>query len=273
MPQKPSAKKPATPRRAKSPARVDPTTDLALLALDASYAAPPDMPISIAQQEIASLARLAASRAKELLAVGINASKIQTLTRFAARLKELETSWQRARRGAHLTGAEREHLAEAETLETKLVAAGRWACRNDKDAQEELSRIAEGSGLADTVEDLGALVQFWSDHEDALGQTKITKKDLTRARKLITALEPAAEKEHQSADAAAALELRNRGFWAADELAKEIREGGRYAFNDQPKLAAKFVSRYRTSIVRRSRRKIKEATNAPGAEPAQPNDA
>jgi hypothetical protein len=217
--------------------------------------------------------RASPPRAKDLSAVGINASKIQTLGRFATRLKQLETSWQRARRGAHLTSAEREHLAEAETLEAKLVAAGRWACRNDKDAQQELSRIAEGSGLADTVEDLSALVQFWSDHEDALGQTKITKKDLTRARKLIAALEPAVEKEDQDAGAAAALELRNRGFWADDDLAKEIREGGRYAFNDQPKLAAKFVSRYRTSMVRRSRRKAMDATTTPSAEPVDPNDA
>jgi hypothetical protein len=43
------------------------------------------------------------------------------------------------------------------------------------------------------------------------------------------------------------------------ELAKEIREGGRYAFSDQPKIAAKFVSRHRASANRRSRRKTKAA--------------
>ena len=64
---------------------------------------------------------------------------------------------------------------------------------------------------------------------------------------LADALEPAAEKEDKDVDAAAALELRNRCFWSADKLAKEIREGGRYAFRLQPKIAAKFVSRYRLS--------------------------
>jgi hypothetical protein len=56
-------------------------------------------------------------------------------------------------------------------------------------------------------------------------------------------------------DAALAFELRNRTFWAADQLAAEIRQGGRYAFRDTPKIAARFVSHYRTALVRRSRRK------------------
>lgn len=45
--------------------------------------------------------------------------------------------------------------------------------------------------------------------------------------------------------AARAIELRNRVFWASDELAKEFREGGRYAFRGEPTVAAKLVSRYR----------------------------
>ncbi len=47
-------------------------------------------------------------------------------------------------------------------------------------------------------------------------------------------------------------------FWAADGLAKEIREGGRYAYRLQPKTAANFVSRYRAALTRRSRRKAKD---------------
>ncbi|WP_437482095.1 hypothetical protein WME75_40150 [Sorangium sp. So ce1014] len=89
--------------------------------------------------------------------------------------------------------------------------------------------------------------------------TSITRKDLDRAKALADALEGAAANEASDASAAHALELRNRCFWAADELAKEIREGGRYAFRDQPKIAARFVSRHRTTLNRRSRRKAKAA--------------
>jgi hypothetical protein len=263
---KPSAKKPPAERRAES----DPTTDEALLGLDPDHDAPPDMPVVIAHREIASLARLAGAREKEMAAVGLDGAKIRTLARFAARLQQLEAAWQRARSGVRLTARERAQLAEAEALDAKLVAGGRWACRRDQAAQEELSRIAEGSGLSDTIQDLQDLAAFWEDHAAELGHTKITKKDLARALALADALVPAAEKEESDAAAAGALSLRNRCFWAADALAKEIREGGRYAFDTQPGIAAKFASRYRAAIARRSKRKArdKELAAAAGAAPA-----
>jgi hypothetical protein len=168
-----------------------------------------------------------------------------------------------------LTPTQRKLRDEAEALDAKLVAGGRWGCRKDPAAQEELSRIAEGSGLADTIQDLCDLGAFWSEHEAELGATDITKKDLARAEQLADALEDAAANEVSDVGAAHAMELRNRCFWAADELAKELREGGRYAFRDQPKIAAKFVSRYRASANRRSRRKAKaaKATPAPTLQP------
>ena len=241
----------------------DPTTDEVLLGLDPSFAAAPDLPVGVAQKELASLARLAKSCSKEMGKVGITAQKIETLARYASRLKSLESGWVRARGGVKLTAAERKQLLEAEALDAKLVAGGRWGCRDDETAQAELSRIAEGSGLTDTIQDLRDLVVFWSEHPAEIASTDITAKDLARASALADALEPAAEKEDKDVDAAAALELRNRCFWSADKLAKEIREGGRYAFRLQPKIAAKFVSRYRLSAVRRSQRKARAKKAAP----------
>jgi hypothetical protein len=187
---------------------------------------------------------------------------------MADALQQREKAWQRARQGIALSSAERKLVEEAETLRGRLVAAGRWACRADSEAQAELTRIAEGGSLADTVQDLVDLRLFWKEHEDQIRYTRIRKTDLPRADELVKKLRPAAEKEAQDGDAALALELRNRVFWAADALAKEIREGGRYAFDETPKLAAKFVSRYRTAAVRRSRKKAKQA--AAGATPAVP---
>ncbi|WP_437306048.1 hypothetical protein [Sorangium sp. So ce388] len=256
-------------RRASSPAH-DPTSDDALLELDATYAAGPDMPTSVAERELTSLARLAHAQQARLSKIGITSDKVDLLARFARRLGALEKAWQRARGAVQLTSAQRKLRDEAEALDAKLVAGGRWGCRDDAAAQSELSRIADGSGLADTTQDLRDLVDFWSDHEGALGVTDITRKDLDRARALADALEEAAANEASDASAAHALELRNRCFWAADELAKEIREGGRYAFRDQPKIAARFVSRHRTTLSRRSRLKAKQAKDEAAPEQAAP---
>lgn len=262
-----AAKKPAKPK--KPTAAHDATSDASLLALDPSYAAAPDMPVAVAQREIASLARLGQAQHIKLAKVGISAVVLADLAHFAKRLSALETAWRKARTGVALTAAQRKLREEAEALDSKLLAGGRWACRKDQTAQTELSRIAEGSGLADTVQDLRDLVTFWDEHADVLGHTDITAKDLTRAAHLAGALEEAAANEASDADAARALELRNRCFWAADGLAKEVREGGRYAFRAEPKLAAKFVSRYRAAVDRRARRKAKAAKKTAKQPPAK----
>ncbi|MGK3969870.1 hypothetical protein WMF38_32180 [Sorangium sp. So ce118] len=267
-----SATKTPASRKTRRPAAPshDATSDEALLALDPTYAAGPDMPTSVAERELTSLARLANAQQARLSKIGITSDKVALLARFARRLGALEKAWQRARGAVQLTSAQRRLRDEAEALDAKLVAGGRWGCRDDAAAQAELSRIADGSGLSDTIQDLRDLVEFWSDREGALGVTDITRKDLDRARALADALEEAAANEASDASAAHALELRNRCFWAADELAKEIREGGRYAFRDQPKIAARFVSRHRTTLSRRSRLKAKKAKVEAAPEQAAP---
>lgn len=252
-PKKPAAKK-TTPTPTPPP---DPTLDASLLALPLTYADPPDIPVDIARRELASLARLARLCAPELAKVGIPAETIDLAARFAGVLGRKQKAWERARGGVALTAAQRKLLVEAEQLDTKLVAAGRWALRRDPAALAELSRIAEGSGLVDTLQDLRDLQVFWEEHAEHLGRTLATPKDLARAAVLVTQLEPAAEKESVELDAVQAQELRNRAFWAAHELAQEIREGGRYAHAGNPKLAARFTSRYRGALQRRTRAKTK----------------
>lgn len=257
---KTAAPKPGRKAGRRSPppsAESDPSSDEALRALSPDYADAPDMPIKVAQQELADLARLAEKAAGPLAKVGITRLQIESLRRFATRLVALEGRWQRARASIPLATADRRRLAEAEALDAKLLAGGRWALRHDAKAQEELSRIAEGSGLTDTTQDLQDLVAFWTAHEKERSSTDIRPQDLKRATELADTLATAADKEARNLDAASALELRNRCFWAADALAKELREGGRYAYRLQPKLAAQFSSRYRTAINRRAHRKSK----------------
>ena len=237
---------------------VDPTSDVVLRTLPPAYGAGPDMPVKVAQLEFASLARLAETVAAPLAKVGITRLQITTLQRFAQQLAAREAGWQKARAGVTLAATDRKRLFEAEALDAKLLAGGRWACRKDDEAQTALGRIADGSGLNDTICDLRELVAFWAAHPSELACTDITTRDLARATELAGQLGRAAEKETSNLDAATALELRNRCFWAADELAKEIREGGRYAYRLQPKTAAKFASRYRTSVARRARHKTKD---------------
>lgn len=250
--------KPGKKAAAPKSAHLDPTSDEALRARPIKFAEPPDMPVAIQVEEWGALHRLAASRAAAFARIGISRDTIDSLKKFAARLGQLETAWQKQRAGVKLSAKERKLLAEAEALDSKLLAGGRWALRGDEAAQAELNRIAEGSGLTDTVADLRDEVTFWSDHQDELAHTDITAADLKRATELANALDEAAQKEAANADAADTLELRNRCFWAGDLVSKDVREGGRYLYREQPKLASKFTSRYRLAAANRSRRKAKD---------------
>src|SRR5690606_20239861 len=126
-------------------------------------------------------------------------------------------------------------------------AGGRWALRRNPAAQAELTRIAEGSGLVDTLQDLRDLRDFWHEHADHLGRTRITVKDLARIPVPVERREAAAEQEANDVAAARARALRTRTSWAAHGRAVETRGGGRYAFTRGPKLAARFTSRYRAA--------------------------
>lgn len=252
-------KKPDVKRALKGDAAVDPVSDSALRAQPVSYADAPDLPIVIQVGEIASLARLAKAAQARLTKVGIGPDTTNQLARFGRRLVALENTWQAARGEVHLSAAEQKLRTEAEALDNKLVEGGRWGCRKDPAALTEIARIAEGSGLADTVQDLRDGVTFWAAHKAQRAATDVTDADLARATKLADLLEGAAAKESADVDAASALELRNRCFWAANVLATDVRLGGRYAFREQPKIAAKFVSRHRAEAARRSRRKPKPA--------------
>jgi hypothetical protein len=263
--------KPKSPRStAKKPATTppDPTADASLLALPLTFAEPPDIPVETARSELASLARLAKLCATDLAKVGILSETIDLAARFATVLARKQKAWDRARKAVALKAADRKLLEEAELLDAKLVAGGRWALRRDPAAQAELTRIAEGSGLVDTLQDLRDLQAFWHEHSEHRGKTLITDKDLARAATLVDKLESAAQKEAADIEAARAQELRNRAFWAAHELAQDIREGGRYAYAGNPKLAAKFTSRYRSTVVRRSRTKKSKRNPGPVAEAA-----
>src|SRR5690242_19664702 len=102
-----SGKTPAQKTKRPAARPHDPTSDEALLALGPTYAAGPDMPVSVAERELTSLARLAHAHAARLARIGITSDKVALLARFARRLGALEKAWQKARGAVQLTSAQR----------------------------------------------------------------------------------------------------------------------------------------------------------------------
>jgi hypothetical protein len=218
-----------------------PKTDDALFAAPTTYADAPDMPVDVAIREWRQLASVARKLQGPLGKIGLDKTSATTLGSFADDLDARERHWQKTRPSP---GKVKKLRAEAETLKRSLLAAGEWALRDDEDGLDELARIREGTGLVDTLNDLRDLAAFWKTNASSLSKTRLKSADVARAPALATELGTLADEEHANTDAAQALELRNRCFWSGDAAAKEIRKAGRYAFHDQPKVAARFSSRY-----------------------------
>jgi hypothetical protein len=217
----------------------DPASNEALLALPSEMAGPPDVPVAIAVLELRALARLADKRRAELAEIGVTREMIATLSRYAERLRRLD----RDARGPKIPRGQRKKPHQAGALRDEMLAAARWALRRDPSALAELSGVRAGAQPHDTIHDLLLLARFWDARTADLGRTRLAPADVARARKLASDLETSlngqALDEHGEATA-----LRNRCFWAAEALAREIREGGRYAFHASPKIAARFGSAY-----------------------------
>jgi hypothetical protein len=266
----PHAKPVKTPKAPKAPklAPIDPKRDAALLMLPSSYAESPDMPVAIAIAELDALHRLATKEARTLARFGVAARQTNELGAYVKELALRERTWT-VERDATASAEGKALREEADLLKRKMLAAGEWALRHDEDALHELARIRQGSGLPDTIEDLHQLSYFWTRHAHEMKVTKLTPKDVTRAAELAELLGDAVAEEVSNTQASRARELRNRCFWAATALASEIRQGGRYAFNEEPKTAARFVSRYRQEHNRKARRKANHV-QAPAVSPAAP---
>jgi hypothetical protein len=250
-------------KTSKSTKKPSETSDEALLAKPASYADAPDIPIAVAIQESKKLAALATKERAALLRVGVERRTLDALPVLSKRFAELERAWTKERQRTAPSVAKRKDVADAEAIKREMLDAGAWACRKDAGAIDELAKIREGTGIVDLIQDLRDLVEFWRARPKEMKFTRVTDRHLSRGRKLADSLSAGLDTD---GDAPRAQELRNRCYWTLDELAKEVRSGGRYAFTAQPKIAAQFVARYKAERARAARRRSK-AKNGEAPQP------
>jgi hypothetical protein len=137
---------------------------------------------------------------------------------------------------------------EAEKWRAEAMAAARYLLRNDASAGLEIERIGEGDGLADLVQDLEDLAALVKTHDATFAALR-NPLDATEASRLSTALRNGRDDE----DANAAIDQRNRAFWALEDVMRELRAALRFVLRDEPKKLAPLLSRYEAD--RRSKRR------------------
>jgi hypothetical protein len=237
----------------------------ALAAIPVGEVPLPTMPVDRMIGEGLALARSAKEHAEDLLAAGMEESLIDEVRLRASALAEAQAELV-AVRGFKRTLAEVALEQQAMELRSDMIAAGRFALRDDTHAQNVLDRIQEGDGLDDLIQDLRALSVFFRDRKPALERIG-AKPDTKRQQADQTASELEsllADRRAGDVDEIQAMDVRNRAAAYLAIAMAEVRATGVYVFRRHPRNATKFRSPYNN--IRRGGRKPSPTPSAPEPE-------
>lgn len=219
-----------------------------LLALT-DYSAP-SIPVATLHQEADNLLTwLRQGGFAKLQAVGVAAEALPAAQRALNASREAQAAWTVVR-GGNKSEARKDAEARGAELRSFLMAASRWNLRNDTDAQATLDRIAEGSGLADLVQDLYDLAALIESRAAAFANDST----FDPAAQIADAKDHAAEiaggiaAAQASGDKQAARELRDRAAAWLNDRVGELREAGTYAYRGTDD-----IKRFRSAYRRRRR--------------------
>lgn len=256
---------PATAKRSpKGPVGLSTADKRFLAATPANFADAPDIAVKNLVQEARELGAKFVKLEETIVARSeLSRGTGAELTKRLGRLETAESAWLTLRERA--TPGELTKLrVVAEGYKRAAFASLRYFCREDNDVQVRLDAIAEGSGDADLIDDLRRLAELLLANAKKVAKADLPKGAPSLLGSAADALAHAIAERAATADAAAAMELRNRALWSLRSLMDDIRAAGRYVFRDQPPMLALF----RASMHRHPSKKpvvVAAAAEAPGA--------
>lgn len=229
-----------------------------LIALDDPLA--PSLPMAVLHQEADNLLTwLGQGSFEKLTAVGVPPDALAHAQTALAASREAQAAWTVVW-GGRKTAKRKDAEARGAELRGYLMAACRWSLRADADAQATLDRIAEGSGLADLVQDLHDLAALIESNAAGFGDDSTFEP----AEQASAAKEAAAEiagglaTAFADGDKEAAKDLRDRAAAYLNDQMSDLRAAGSYAFRGTDDL-----QRFRSSYRRRSRLRSKATQDTP----------
>lgn len=183
--------------------------------------------------------------AARLLKVGVDPVKLEFLGPTIDLLRDRQSTWIVVR---DRTKSESQVLREAAgaSLRSELVAAGRWHLRHDKQAQSVLDAISQGDSAEDLIQDLEDLATLLEKHHGtfATDQTWEVSTKTEQARSLASEIRAGKSAAIADLSQEEAKVNRDRAFTYLDGLITEIRDGGRWAFRNDPTRLRWFGSAY-----------------------------
>ena len=210
----------------------------------------PSLPIAVLHQEADNLLTwLGQGGIDKLTAVGVGQGALDKARQALAASREAQAAWIVVW-GGRKTEDRKDAEARGAELRGYLMAACRWSLRGNVDAQATLDRIAEGSGLADLVQDLHDLAALIDAHADGFADdsTFDPAEQATAARESAAEIAGGLATAFADGDKSAARDLRDRAAAYLNDLMGDLRSAGAYVYRDSADL-----QRFRSTHRRRYR--------------------
>lgn len=206
----------------------------------------PYMPIDIFLQEAETLFHWASNDLSELLKVGMSAEFINDLPVRTGACREAQALWQNSKTSIEDVKKQwKTDSSHAYDLRDDLLHCFRYAFRKQDDLLNSVSKIAEGDGHADMIQDLNDLAILGNANQELLQKINFDAAMLENARQTsdeMAKLLGMVNGERLSKDEN--LTIRNKAYTYLKESVDEIRECGKFVFRKNPERLKGYRSAY-----------------------------
>lgn len=133
-------------------------------------------------------------------------------------------------------------VTEGESLKSDALAALDYWLEGHADVEERVSRIREGTGVADLADDLEKLATLLDEHKLKLKKADLVKAASSHMRVVAKSLVDALAGRKSDVHGKTLLSQRNRAFYGLMARMDAVCSAGRYAFRKEPRKAKLFAS-------------------------------
>jgi len=207
----------------------------------------PNLPIDTAVNEAMDLYNNTKQDSAEFATTDVDEALIESIPIRASGLKYAELLWNQVYKDTSDAEEEWKILSPvAYDLHDELLHVFRYAYRKDEKLTALVGRIAEGSGHADLVMDLGSLAMLGTNNPLPLEAVSLDLSKLDRASQLSDQCNDLLGRVHgaRTANDPTDKEMRDRAFTYLKQGVDTIREAGKFLFWKNEKRAALYSSKY-----------------------------
>lgn len=225
-------------------------------AVPANQTADPDVPVKTFIAEALTALEGAKQHLADLGKVGLVQATVDAFARHLNALQSAQVLWN-TERGVSRSEAVLNIVNDSEAHRQYLLDAADLALRNDPDAQNRLSLLREGEGLADLSLDLSDLAALLISHRAEFEAVKLNVDDAAqKCATLKVGLQSALAEEDVAKTLSGYKELRDRCYVLVKRDLQEIRAFARFAFRDDKGNSRRnlFMSAYTRRKDRKARR-------------------